>query len=78
MAKPTDKMSIEIYQKKDYADEYAKEISAPECILNEVKEQIEICEEMLRYVSRTMIQDWLKSKSLNQLAVKVKTHKFFA
>lgn len=44
-------------------------------ILNEVYEQINICDGFCKYVTETEIRDWLQSRSLAHLAVKVRTYK---
>lgn len=44
-------------------------------LLNEVIKQIEVCDGFCKYVTETEITDWLQSRSLSHLAVKVRTYK---
>lgn len=46
-------------------------------ILKEILEQIEICEQLCYPVSETAIAECVSCKNMEQLSVKVKTHKGF-
>lgn len=55
-------------------DETERESKQP--ILDEVCEQIEVCDGLRRQVNESTMRDWLQSRSLWQLAVKARTYKF--
>ena len=72
-----DKMSIIIYRKRMYADEqFATIPNGKQSVLEEVKDQIEVCEEMHVPLSNLQIQQWLRCSNAIQVANKALAQKF--
>lgn len=70
--KKKQRIATKIFQKM-YTEEEQKQ---KEKILNEVLEQIEVCEGLCRPVTENEIREWLNSDNVIQMSRKVRNHKF--
>lgn len=67
------------FAKKNFKKMFnSKQRKAKEPLLREILAQIEVCEELLKPVTKAEILDWLKLDNVIQVSIKARTHKLAA
>ena len=74
-------LGIKISKKQKFAQDYfkkkwAKVTEEKQNILNEVLEQIEVCEGLFKPVTETQIEEWIDCDDVNIISRKARQHKF--
>ena len=72
------KMSKKHYAEEIFEKMYPNADADKIKVLEEVKDQIEVCEDMCRPVTKEMIKEWLMLKNAIQVERKAKAYRFAA
>lgn len=84
MSRSVDKFLEEVKEKQDKATEIFKKMyteeeqEQKEKVLDEVLEQIEVCEGLYRPVTEKQMKEWLTCANVEQVLRKARNHKYAA